>query len=291
MLDNTRFVYGKNTSGLTRNLIGINSSNNILVGYGGYSSKEGGTHLYGNVIRMYSRGSIYTNCSLVVPNGVAYRAYDVNGTPRPLIWMTTANSIIVGNSSANNHHSGNTVIYAPEGSIKLTNSVGTLQWYKYDSTTGTKAIFNTSVNNISMLGSPSYRWYRLYQTESSISTSDKREKENIKALKKVKKSKKKDNGKTEEFEVYSALFDRFEPVEYNFIEGEKRKDFGLIAQDVLEAMKELGLEEDELDLVHHDTWIDEKTGEKKDVYGIAYENIIAMLIWEVQKLKGVTHAR
>jgi hypothetical protein len=50
-------------------------------------------------------------------------------------------------------------------------------------------------------------------------------------------------------------------------------------------MNDLGIEEDELDLVHHDTWIDEETGEKKDSYGIAYENLIALLISEVQKLK------
>ena len=50
-------------------------------------------------------------------------------------------------------------------------------------------------------------------------------------------------------------------------------------------MEELGISEHELDLVHHDTWIDEETGEEKDAYGIAYENLIALLIHEVQKLK------
>lgn len=136
------------------------------------------------------------------------------------------------------------------------------------------------------LGNSTYKWYRLYQSHSSVSTSDKRKKENIKAFKNVRKQRKKDNGKVEEFDVYAELFDKLEPVEYNFIEGEKRKDFGLIAQDVLDTMLELGFEENELDLVHHDTWVDEETGEKKDAYGIAYENLIALLIYEVQKLKG-----
>jgi hypothetical protein len=38
-------------------------------------------------------------------------------------------------------------------------------------------------------------------------------------------------------------------------------------------------------LVHHDYWVDEETNESKDSYGLAYNNLIAMLIHEVQKLK------
>lgn len=136
------------------------------------------------------------------------------------------------------------------------------------------------------LGASSFRWYRVYAANSTISTSDKRQKKNIKPLKDVKKEHKKPNGRIEEADIYGELFDKLEPTEYNFIEGDNKKNFGLIAQDVLESMNELGIEEDELDLVHHDTWTDEKTGETKDSYGIAYENLIPLLIYEVQKLKG-----
>lgn len=136
------------------------------------------------------------------------------------------------------------------------------------------------------LGSTDRRWYRLYQSYSSVSTSDKRQKENIKALKDIRKHRKKTDGSIEEFDVYDELFNRLEPVEYNFIKGENRKSFGLIAQDVIAVMEELGIEENELDLVHHDTWIDEETGEERDGYGIAYENLIVVLIHEVQKLKA-----
>lgn len=125
-----------------------------------------------------------------------------------------------------------------------------------------------------MLGTPSFRWYRIYASNSSISTSDKRKKENIKYL----------NG--EDMDVYGELFDRLKPTEYNLIDGDGKKNIGLIAQDVLESMHELGIEENELDLVHHDVWVDKESGEEKDAYGIAYENLIAMLIHEVQKLKG-----
>lgn len=152
--------------------------------------------------------------------------------------------------------------------------------------TNATAYFYGEEDGKTSLGASSFKWYRVYAANSSISTSDKRQKKNIKPLKDVKKEHKKPNGKIEEADIYDELFDRLEPTEYNFIGGDNRKNFGLIAQDVLEAMIELGIGENELDLVHHDTWIDEKTGEEKDAYGIAYENLIPLLIYEVQKLKG-----
>lgn len=145
--------------------------------------------------------------------------------------------------------------------------------------------FYTQTDGGGMLGAPSFKWYRLYAANSSITTSDKRQKKNIKALKNVKRERKNSSGKIEKFDIYGELFDRFEPTEYNLIVGDNRKNFGLIAQDVLEAMVELGISKNELDLVHYDTWIDPVTGETKDAYGIAYENLIPLLIYEVQKLK------
>ena len=55
---------------------------------------------------------------------------------------------------------------------------------------------------------------------------------------------------------------------------------------IKEIAIELGIKEDELDLVQHDFWTDEETGEEKDSYGIAYTNLISMLIHEVQMLKS-----
>ena len=92
------------------------------------------------------------------------------------------------------------------------------------------------------------------------------------------------NGNT--VDLHSELFDRLEPVQYNFINGNKKICYGLIAQDVVLAMREVGISEDELDLVHHDFWTDEESGDTKESYGLAYTNLIAMLIHEVQKLKA-----
>ena len=74
------------------------------------------------------------------------------------------------------------------------------------------------------------------------------------------------------------------PVEYNFISGNGKICYGLISQDVIAAMEKLGIGKNDLDLVHYDTYVD-STGESKETFGIAYTNLIAMLIHEVQKLK------
>lgn len=44
-----------NTEGEIRTLLHMNSSNNTLVGYGGYSAGEGGTYIYGNDVYIVSK--------------------------------------------------------------------------------------------------------------------------------------------------------------------------------------------------------------------------------------------
>ena len=220
-------------------------------------------------------------------NNKALIGTDNNGADRRLVVLNANNNCVI-NYDGYIEEQGNTNVYGNEVNILVPHSSGS-------GSAGIKVTVSGNTNYSAYvqpiedanvpLGTASMRFFRLYQSHSSVSTSDKRQKENIKGLGKVKKSRKKKDGGNEEFDVYAELFDRLEPVEYNFIEGGKRKDFGLIAQEVLEVMTDLGLEEDELDLVHHDTWIDEETGEEKDTYGIAYENLIALLIHEVQKLK------
>ena len=53
-----------------------------------------------------------------------------------------------------------------------------------------------------------------------------------------------------------------------------------VAQDVVEAMRELGIREDELDLVHHDR----KNTEDGyiDTYSMVYTNLIAVITHELQ---------
>lgn len=142
-----------------------------------------------------------------------------------------------------------------------------------------------SPDNTISLGTSSSRWKEIYLGSSIIQTSDEREKENIIPLGTNPIMLLSLDEEIEQTDIHSELFDRLRPVQYNFINDKSRIHYGLVAQDVAAAMDELGIDENELDLVHHDYWIDEETGEQKESYGLAYNNLIAMLIHEVQKLK------
>lgn len=126
------------------------------------------------------------------------------------------------------------------------------------------------------LGTSDKRFHSLYAANATIQTSDAREKENIIPM---------DGTATiptdaEQKDIYSELFNRLNPVQYNFI-GSDRTCYGLIAQEVIEAMGELGIGENDLDLVHHKVFED-----GTETFGVAYANLIPLLIHEVQKIKA-----
>ena len=81
-------------------------------------------------------------------------------------------------------------------------------------------------------------------------------------------------------DIHSELFDRLQPVQYKMVNDDQRIRFGFVAQDVVDAMKELGIREDELDLVHHDQRVTENG--YNDTYGMVYTNLIALITHELQ---------
>ena len=157
----------------------------------------------------------------------------------------------------------------------------------YDTTgDGYTAQFRPNNKGKVTLGAASYTWYAVYAANSTIQTSDRREKENIIPLGTSSIATFGLRNTEEQIDIHSELFDRLQPVQYNFIDGNGRICYGLVAQDVISAMDELGIGENELDLVHHEYHVDEETGEEFDTYGLAYANLISLLIHEVQKLKS-----
>lgn len=122
-----------------------------------------------------------------------------------------------------------------------------------------------------MLGDSGRVWERLIVKNSPQVTSDRRAKTNIFPLGKSKINK---------TDIHSELFDRLKPVQYRMIDGDGRICYGFVAQDVVEAMRELGIREDELDLVHHDR----KNTEDSyiDTYSMVYTNLIAVITHELQ---------
>lgn len=122
-----------------------------------------------------------------------------------------------------------------------------------------------------MLGDSGRAWERLIVKNSPQVTSDRRAKTNIFPL---------GESKINKTDIHSELFDRLKPVQYRMIDGDGRICYGFVAQDVVEAMRELGIREDELDLVHHDR----KNTEDSyiDTYSMVYTNLIAIITHELQ---------
>jgi len=288
-IPNTSYIGCKNTAGNYRNSLCISSSDNLLVGYGQYNSSEGSTYVYGyNGLYLRSSTKIYPNTTIEFPNTYGIRGKTTGDTSLTLAYVSSSNNIIYGDSSNASY-------------VYLQNKHFQLRLNPPDSGSSINGYFYPVADALVSCGTSSHKWYRLYAGSATVLTSDRRQKENIKPLGSVSKTINSSSAtysmnprsrsvETERTDIYSELFDRLEPVEYNLINsGNRRKNFGLIAQDILAVMEELGIDEDELDLVYHEYHKDEETGEEFDTYGLAYENLIALLIHEVQKLKGVNN--
>lgn len=264
------------------------AAGNVAIGYGGYSAGANSTNIYGNAIKIFSKDNTYVDRLRLDTNGQGITGLDNSGDVVNMLFVGSSNILNVGGGSLLPqyiHVSSKlrTRLSTTNGSVQLADGEGSATYDGY---------FHPTTDNKISCGKTTNRWTRVYSANSSISTSDKRQKKSIRPL---------DNRKHNEVNLYSELFDKLKPCEYKFIEGEQRVNFGLIAQDVLNAMKELGIEEDALDLVHHDVEtvveskveIDPETGEEKVIeiekevesFGLAYENLIALLINEVQHLK------
>lgn len=219
-------------------------------------------------------------------NNRALIATNNNGADRRLLMLNANNNCVINYDGFSNDE-GNANIYGSQVNLYIpygTGNVG-VALEKPASSSDLAGYFRPSRTALVSLGTSSLKWYRLIQSHASVDTSDEREKENIVPLGGSSVATYSVRGGDASIDVHSELFDRLIPVRYNFIEEDARICYGLIAQQVVSVMEELGIDENELDLVHHDSWIDEETGEEKDSYGIAYTNLIALLIHEVQKLK------
>lgn len=115
------------------------------------------------------------------------------------------------------------------------------------------------VDNKMRLGSSSYRWTTIYAINGTINTSDRRQKKCIKPLQE----------KAKDF-----IMD-LKPVSYKFKDGD-RTHYGLIAQDVEDTMKKLGLTEMDFAGLCKD-----KNGDDY-IYGLRYDEFIPLCIKMLQ---------
>ena len=91
------------------------------------------------------------------------------------------------------------------------------------------------------------------------------------------------NSIQEQPEVYSQLFDKLNPVIFKYNNGTSdRYHCGLIAQDMEDAMQELGMDSKDCAALCYET---DDDGNKTN-YGIRYTELISMCIHEIQQLKA-----
>lgn len=125
-----------------------------------------------------------------------------------------------------------------------------------------------NANNGASLGTSGFRWNDIWATNSHIQSSDRNIKKDIQYG----------------LEEYDALFDAIKPVTFRYIDGTSgRTHMGIIAQDLEEALNELGIstqdcaafvkaESDNPDMPGYD-------------YAVRYGEFIPLLIYQVQEIK------
>lgn len=115
------------------------------------------------------------------------------------------------------------------------------------------------------LGFSDYRWTVLYAQTSTISTSDRAQKKDI----------------SYDMEKYDSLFKKLKPVNYKMKDGTSgRTHTGLIAQDIEQALQECGLTGQDLA-----AFVRAPRDDGGADYGMRYEELIALCIYEIQKLQ------
>lgn len=273
-------VYGKTSTGKERLAFQpVNENDNLTLGWGGYADKANSTNLYGHkmylttnedIILNPGSGKIQMDGNVVLTNGRNLFGTNTAGAMRSMALWSSNDQILFGygsyiNSEGSVYYDGNNITLRSKNDIRFHTVNEQIVLQDGDGHATYSAYFKPNSNGKCTLGASANRWYAVYATNATIQTSDAREKENIQLL----------------TEIHSNLFDKLRPVQYNFIDGDGRTCYGLIAQDVISAMNELGIGEHDLDLVHHDSDADDTN----DTFGLAYSNLIAMLIHEVQKLK------
>lgn len=236
-----------------------------------------------------SRGSFMAPGGFVMGNGSWFKMADSSGVARNMICMNSSDQYFVGYSSLVDNHGS---IYY-DGRLITMRSRTTIGFnvYCYESTPP-KAVyfvnggsghpmFRPATTGYGYIGGSNYRWAAVYATNGTIQTSDRNAKENILDID----------------SRYEELFMRLRPVTYK-LKGKEhdRTHVGFIAQEVEEAMAEVGLTAEDFAALCIDdkTEYDEKTGEERIVfdengepvklYSLRYQEFDGLYARMIQKL-------
>lgn len=163
-------------------------------------------------------------------------------------------------SITTNLESGETVSYVSPPSPNL-------KTYKISSGYSTGASVSGDwcpiVDNQFNLGNSNLRWQNIYSRNGVVQTSDKAIKKDI----------------NYDISMYESLFDDLKPVSYKFKDDKKNEThFGLIAQDVEDSLNKNHVSSNDYALLF-------KNQNGNENYGLRYNELHALEIYEIQKLK------
>ena len=236
------------------------------------------------------RGSFrFTGGKLIIPNtGESYtgglHALRTDGNWTYLIGLSGSNNLNVGTGSLDSYAYGNTNIYSLRGSIMLavdTSGSGQIKLTDRDDQYG--AFFSPVSSGYICLGNSNNRFYGIYLSHSPNVSSDKRIKNNIIPISKGLKNRE---------NIFEQLFDLLKPVSFSLNNDKSNKThIGFVAQDVSNALNSLEVKEDNFELIDHIFFTDEETGEKKDEYGLRYEEFIALNTHMIQKANTIIQSQ
>ena len=223
----------------------------------------------------------------VLPNGTPYKCKLANGNSYGVIGLSTSNNIWIGQESAEH---GNTYITASTNT-GLKAAVGSQNYTIYHAgnehkhtmleNANAQQLYMTVSGNIlptkngdvdanynPKLGNSQSRFGQIYSTNATISTSDAREKKDI-----------------ADIEHAQELIMALQPRQFKYVENQSnRTHYGLIAQEVKEAMTAAGIDDCAAYIRGPlDEEADPNTALEEEVrYGLRYEELIAPLIATVQ---------
>ena len=245
---------------------------------------------------VHLNGGTYFGASTYMKNGVYYNAYNPDGTPCCALGVSSAGELCLGNSTY--PAEGNTNILSPNSDVVLkaggdavrfsvegiqsyTAAYQVLVWSTFGYARG---FLRCQQNDVSYLGSSSYKWKNIYATNGTIQTSDRNAKKNIKDVD----------------DRYIKLFDLVRPVTYQLLVGD-RIHTGFIAQEVEEAMEKVGLTAEELGFFCKDIKVEVVQGEDGNeyekeildengnpvyIYSLRYEEYIAIMAEKIHRLEA-----
>ena len=166
----------------------------------------------------------------------------------------------IGHDGGNNFHIRNTVNTSYQCGF----------WLEPGNSSYPTGFFTPLGNGQCTLGTQAHRWMRYYGANADNISSDRRLKDDIEYLDKATNN------------IYENFFNSLAPATFTMKSDPKKKiRFGFIAQDVLQAVNDIGMTIKDVDFISRG--MDDSDNES-EMYGLVYEEFIALNTHMIQNL-------